>query len=156
MVGPFAPVEDLLGRARGAGQDVWAVTSSLQLTPHLQTYFLRFAPGVLARPELVRFFDGVRHLTNKVAIVRRYELGLTRAVNDAGLGSAVGFPAATLGAGRDNPTLVSWRELMEAGYPFFKRTLLRDPRVMVDANALRDAVGEIFGVDPAPFLEDLG
>ncbi len=152
MVGPFAPLGPLLDRAGAA--EVWAVTSSLQLAPHLQSYFLRFAPGVLAHPELERFFDGVRHLTNKVAIVRRYELGLTHAVRRAGLTSAAGYPAGMLGVGRANPTTAAWRALMESGYPFFKRTLLHDPRVRVDRAVLGDAVREIFAVELEPFLEE--
>lgn len=155
MVGPFAPLEDLMGRAAASGADVWAATSSLQLAPHLQSYFLRFAPGVLDRPELVEFFAGVRHLTNKVAIVRRYELGLTRVIRRAGLRSAAGFPAASLGAGRANPTTAAWRELMEAGHPFFKRTLLHDPRVRVERSVLGEAVWEIFGADLERFLADV-
>lgn len=145
MVGPFSSLRPLL--ARSAGADVWAVTSSLQVAPHLQSYFLRFAPGVLARPELTAFFAGIRHLTNKVAIVRRYELGLTRAVRRAGLRSTAGFPAGSLDVGRSNPTIVAWRELMEQGFPFFKRTLLRDPRVRVERSVLRAAVRDIFGAE---------
>ena len=152
MVGPFAPLGPVLARARDA--DVWAATSSLQISPHLQSYFLRFAPGVLAHPGLVNFFDGVRHLTNKVAVVHRYEIGLTRAVRRAGLRTAAGFPAAALGAGTANPTIVAWRELLEAGYPFFKWTLLRDPRVRVDTAVLRAAVRDIFGADLDDFLGD--
>lgn len=145
MAGPFSSLRPLL--ARSAGADVWAVTSSLQVAPHLQSYFLRFAPGVLARPELTAFFAGIRHLTNKVAIVRRYELGLTRAVRRAGLRSTAGFPAGSLDVGRSNPTIVAWRELMEQGFPFFKRTLLRDPRVRVERSVLRAAVRDIFGAE---------
>jgi len=154
MVGPFAPLAGLLSTAANSGADVWAVTSSLQVSPHLQSYFLRFSPGVLAHPALVEFFAGVRHLTNKVAIVRRYELGLTRTIQRAGLRNAVGFPSSSLAAGRMNPTLVAWRELMEAGYPFFKRTLLRDPRVRVETTVLRAAVRDIFGADLDDFLGD--
>jgi len=151
LVGPFAPLGPLLCRAGAA--EVWAVTSSLQLAPHLQSYFLRFAPGVLAHQDLVRFFDGIRHLTNKVAIVRRYELGLTETIQEAGITSAAGFPAGSLGVGRANPTTAAWRVLMEAGYPFFKRTLLHDPRVLVHRAELADAVANIFGVDLDRFLE---
>jgi len=155
MVGPFAPLGDLVDRAAASGADVWAATSSLQVAPHLQSYLLRFAPGVLDRPEFVEFFGGIRHLDNKVAIVRRYELGLTRVIRRAGLRSAAGFPAGTLGAGRANPTTAAWRELMEAGYPFFKRTLLRDPRVRVERSVLAEAVREIFGADLGRFLADV-
>lgn len=155
MVGPFAPLAPLLARAAHSGTEVWAVTSSLQVTPHLQSYFLSFAPGVLGHPALRRFFSRVTHLDNKVAIVRRHELGLTRAVQGAGLTSAAGFPAGVLGAGRRNPTLVAWRALMERGYPFFKRTLLRDPRVRVPVEDLALAVREIHDIDLTPYLEDL-
>lgn len=153
MVGPFAPIRPVIERARSSGAQVWAATSSLQVAPHLQSYFLRFAPGVLGCRELEEFFHGVRHLSNKVAIVRRYELGLTRAIRHAGLRSAAGFPAGSLGAGRANPTTEAWRELMEAGFPFFKRTLLHDPRVRVERSVLNDAVREIFGADLDRFLE---
>lgn len=153
MIGPFAPLDAVLARAEESAADVWAVTSSLQLAPHLQSYFLRFRPGVLGLPELVTFFDGVRHLTNKVAIVRRYELGLSAAVAAAGLTGVAGFPAASLGAGRHNPTIATWRELMAAGYPFFKRTLLTDPRARVEVDVLRDAVRGLFGADLDAYLD---
>ena len=36
---------------------------------------------------------------------------------------------------------------MEQGFPFFKRTLLRDPRVRVERSVLRAAVRDIFGAE---------
>lgn len=152
MIGPLGSLGGVLHRAGESPADVWAATSSLQVRPHLQSYFLRFRPGVLADPALVAFFDGVRHLTNKMAIVHRYEIGLSRALARAGISTAAGFPSATLGAGTANPTLVAWDALLRAGYPFVKRTLLTDPRVRVPVEVLDRVVQECFGASLGDFV----
>lgn len=152
MLGPFEGLRSLLEVALADPADVWAVTSSLQITSHLQSYFLRFRQGVLAEPALAAHFRSVRHLRRKMAIVRKYELGLTEVVNRAGLRTGVWRSPEQLGVGADNPTLRGWHELLDSGYPFLKRTLLNDQRVLVGADVLADAVRARYGVELADYL----
>lgn len=154
LIGPFGPLGPLLAHARGTGADVTAATSSLQLRPHLQSFFLRFAPGVLARPDLTAFFGGIRHHWNKVAIVRRYELGLTDLLRRSGLATAALFPAGELAVGTRNPTIAGWRELLAAGFPFVKQSLLTDPRAGVAAAEVARAVRELYGTELAEWWEE--
>lgn len=151
ILGPFAPLER--ATARPADADVWAITSTTQIRPHLQSYWLQFRPGVLASPPLVRFFASIRDYENKVAIVRHHEIGLSESLRRAGLVSRVLAPAGDLGVGRVNPTLAAWRELLRRGFPFVKRSLLRDPRVRVPREEVESAVREILGADAAPYLD---
>lgn len=152
IVGPFASLER--ATARPADADVWAITSTTQIRPHLQSYWLQFRPGVLSSPPLVRFFGSIRDYENKVAIVRHHEIGLSEAVGRAGLASRVLAPSGDLGVGRTNPTLAAWQELLRRGFPFVKRSLLRDLRVRVPREEVEVAVRVILGADAAPYLDD--
>lgn len=152
MIGPFASLQPILDAALSSDADIWAVTASLQIRPHLQSFFLRFAPGVLAQPAIERHFRSVRHLRRKMAIVRKYEIGLSDVARRAKLTTALWRSPSALGVGFDNPTTRGWKELLDSGYPFLKRTLLIDERVLVETSALADAVAARYGVDLADYL----
>lgn len=151
MIGPFGSMRPILDAALTSDADLWAVTASLQIRPHLQSFFVRFAPGVLANPAIARHFRSVRHLRRKMAIVRKYEIGLSDVARRARLSTALWRSPTALGVGFDNPTTRGWKELLDSGFPFIKRTILHDERVLVDEETLSDAVRDRYGVDLADY-----
>ncbi len=152
MIGPFGSLQPVLSTALSSDADLWAVTASLQIRPHLQSFFLRFAPEVLANRAIARHFRSVRHLRRKMTIVRKYEIGLSDAARRANLTTALWRSPTALGVGFDNPTTRGWKELLDSGYPFLKRTILHDERVLVDEQTLSDAVRLRYGVELADYL----
>lgn len=129
LVGPLGPLDGLLGRIEASPARVWAATANHWPTDHLQSYLLAFSGGVLAEPPLRRFFAGVGPQPSKTQVIRTYEFGLSSLVAAEGLTTGVGWDQADLGLEPgDDAVLGGWEALLDAGFPFLKRTLLTDPR----------------------------
>lgn len=151
MLGPFGSLKRLIAAARTSDAEVWAASGSLQIRPHLQSFLLRFNPNVWSSVWLEDFFSSVRPQRTKMRVVRSYEIGLSDELRRRGVSTAVYFSPSSLGAGRHNPTLVAWREMLDRGFPFLKRTLLSDPRVRVPYAELAAGVAGAFGTDLSRF-----
>lgn len=125
LVGPVAPLDELVRRIDAGTSDVWAATVNHHPSEHLQSYLLAVRGGALAREPLAWFFAGVRPLESKRAVVEAYEIGLTAAVDAAGLTRETGWTHEELGVPlHADLTLHAWRQLVESGFPFVKRMLL--------------------------------
>jgi hypothetical protein len=85
VYGPLRPLEPLLARMDFGVADVWGMTDSWQSRFHLQSYFVAFGPRAFRHPAFVRFWERVRDLRSKHAVIRDYEIGLTQALLEAGL-----------------------------------------------------------------------
>lgn len=119
----------LIDRMAATGCDFWAVTESLQVRRHYQSYFLGFRKSCLRSAAFRRYCEGIQLLTDKDAIIHRYEIGLRKELTDAGLrGEALipATPTTSALAPKPNPTLHRWREGLAAGSPFVKVQLLRE------------------------------
>lgn len=66
----------------------------------------------------------------------------------------VAYPSNTVVAGGLNPVITGWRRLLEVGFPFVKRELLRDPSVAPDAEDAAAVVAELTGCDVADWTRD--
>ena len=152
MLGPFDALTWIVASARDSHADFWGLTGSLQIRPHVQSYFLRLTPELWSNPRLGEFFSDVRSRRSKMTVVRSYELGLSDLVREIGASTAVAIPPSAVGAGKTNPTIFRWRELLESGVPFLKRTLLTDPRARVPYEDLAAQVSRVFGVELAEYV----
>jgi lipopolysaccharide biosynthesis protein len=152
MAGPFAPLAPLLADFEAAGTDVWSLTDSYQLGHHMQSFFVGFRGGVLAEPALRTFFRRVRVEPTKMDVVERYEVGLTVACLRGGYTMSTRFRAQDLGVGGENPTLAGWHRLIEAGFPFVKRTMINDPSTAPGAEYVEPVLRRKFGVELAEWL----
>lgn len=115
----------LLGRIRGASADVVGLTENFVPHPHLQSFFLAFGPRALATPVLRAVFDGMHALPTKELVIDAYETALTRQLAAAGLTATALFPPLYDDPLSADDTLLRWRELLDAGFPFIKASLLR-------------------------------
>jgi hypothetical protein len=145
IVGPFASLRPLLHDFEATSADVWGLTDNYQYTHHLQSYFMGFRNGVLADGPLRRFFDNVRIEPTKWDIIHRYELGLTRLLSTEGYTAVAAFRAETLVAPGENPVIKGWWKLLENGYPFIKREIVRDPSVAPRSQYVSTQVLAIYG-----------
>jgi len=128
VYGPLVPLGPLLARMTEDGADLWGLTDSVERGWHLQSYFL-LAHASLFRDAAWRgFWPGVVPLPFKRWTVGRYEIGLSRRVIGAGFRVRALFSHDTIvpDGSVANPTLGGWRALLDAGFPFLKRELLRD------------------------------
>ncbi|TDE96113.1 hypothetical protein EXU48_07725 [Occultella glacieicola] len=145
MVGPFASIGPLIADYEATGADVWTMTDSWQIGHHFQSYFVGFRRGILAEAPLRDFFRGIRVEATKMDVVRRYELGLSRACVSAGYALTCRFRSHDLTPDAVNPTLAAWRPLLLSGLPFVKRTLITDPSTGPDTDTIVDVVRATYG-----------
>lgn len=153
LVGPFAPLDELLTQFEQSQADVWALVDTTQEKYHVQSYFVGYRNGVLAEPALQKFWDNIRVEQDKLMIVRRYEIGGTQWLLRHGFSIEVAFPYSTVVAEGFNPTSFGWRQLLAHGFPFVKREMvLNPPELIPDAGDVAAVVRERFGVDVQEWL----
>ena len=97
VYGPLFDLSEILARC-DAGADIWGMTDNWAGGYHLQSYFLLFRGRALVRPELKAFFRSVRPVQSKQWLILRYEIGLTQAMQRAGLRCAALFPYQAVAA----------------------------------------------------------
>ena len=72
--------------------DVWGITDSWERRYHLQSFFLLFRRAAVQSPAFAQFWSTVGYVQSKGWIIRKYELGLTRAFEAGGLRCRALFP----------------------------------------------------------------
>jgi lipopolysaccharide biosynthesis protein len=152
LVGPFGDLGDVISRYEASHADVLGLTNTTQFGPHLQSYFLGFNRGALADPPLAAFWLGIRHQSDKAKVIQRYEIGLGRLLRREGFSQDAIFPYWKVVQDGLNPTISGWRGLLELGFPFLKREILRRPEVAPGGDQAPDVVGRMFGVNVKDWL----
>jgi hypothetical protein len=118
----------LIERLRDSDADMVGLTENRTPHRHLQSYFLAFGPRALASPEFRCALAGMHALPTKELVIDAYETSLTRLLEAAGLSAAALFPPLYDEPRSGDDTTARWRELIDAGFPFVKASLLRSPR----------------------------
>jgi lipopolysaccharide biosynthesis protein len=152
LVGPFAPLDDVIADFEATSADVWGMVESDQFTSHLQSFFRGFGHGVLAEPAMRRFWSDVRVVPDKFALIQQYEFGFTAHLRDHGFSATSFVHHSDVVRDGLNPTILGWRALLEAGVPFVKRELVREPELAPDGRRLPGFVADRYGTDVADWL----
>ena len=152
LAGPFAPIDRLLDHFDRSQADVWGITDTRQLRHHLQSYCLGFKGRCLESPSLSRFWREIRVEASRDAVIERYELGLGRLLERQHFTTDVAIPSWRVVDGDDNPTTIGWRGLLDAGFPFVKRQVLREPDVCPDGASVREELRRRYGVEADEWL----
>lgn len=145
VLGPFTSLAPLLSRFEASEADVWSLTDNQQYFHHLQSYFLGFRGGVLDAGPLRRFFSTVRQERTKWQIIQRNELALSRLLQDNGYLTASMFRSESVVPSGFNPVIAGWRKLLDRGFPFVKREIVRDPSVAPDGEMVAREIHARFG-----------
>ncbi|MFZ5789955.1 MAG: rhamnan synthesis F family protein [Pseudomonadota bacterium] len=85
VFGPLQPLPHILADMDAEKADVWGITDSWERHHHLQSYFLVFSSRALSSEAFRGFWEHVDYLRSKWAIVHLYEIGMTQALEAAGL-----------------------------------------------------------------------
>lgn len=152
LAGPFGDLGDVISRCEVSHADVFGLTSTTQFGPHLQSYFLGFNGGVLADPQLAAFWQGVRHERDKTSVIHRNEIGLGNLLRREGYSQDAAFPYWKVVEDGLNPTIRGWRGLLELGFPFLKREILRTPTVAPGGDQAPDVLRRMFGIEVKDWL----
>jgi lipopolysaccharide biosynthesis protein len=147
LAGPFEPIDHLLASFHDSEVDVWSLTDTTQFGHHLQSYCLGFKHQTLRAAPLARFWRGIRVEPTRDDVIWRYEIGLSQLLHRENytLGAAIRY--GTVVQDGQNPTILGWRSLLDHGFPFVKRELLRRPEVAPDGDQVRPELKRRYGVD---------
>jgi Rhamnan synthesis protein F len=115
----------LLERLRSSADDVVGLTRNYVPHPHVQSFFIAFGPRALAAPVLRAVLDGMHALPTKELVIDAYETALTRQLAATGLSVTALFAPLYHDPRSADDTLIRWRDLLDAGFPFVKASLLR-------------------------------
>jgi rhamnosyltransferase len=163
MIGPVRPLGPVLEEMDARSCDFWGFTRHDEIAPHLQSYFLCFKARVIRSAAWHDFWASVRDETDKKALIRDCEVGLTGFFEERGFASD-SYIAGMRFAGpgqyvwqRRASFLPKWRkidrnhadltmfaapELVAAGTPYIKASLVwgskgrRRPRDIARIRAL--------------------
>lgn len=163
MIGPLRPLAPVLDEMSRRSCDFWGMTRHNEIAAHLQSYFLCFKAPVTRSAAWRGFWASVRDETDKKALVRDYEAGLTpyfeaRGFTADSFVSELQFEGADRFTRQRRATLIpKWRtidrneadltmfaapELVKAGMPYLKASLIwgskgrRRPRDIARIKAL--------------------
>ncbi len=136
VFGPVFPLRPIFEEMSRRDCDFWGMTDSFEIAWHLQSYFLVLKRTAFTSERFKTFFRGVLPYRDKDQVIRSYELGLTRFLQEGGLVPAAFVPMAAwikseaakkrLCARRRNATFFYPMELLRGGMPLVKVQLLRD------------------------------
>lgn len=130
----YGPIDDLkaaVKRLRALPGDLRGMVESLEIAPHLQSWFLLLSPKA-HRSEAFRNIMALDFSAmSKAEIIEKGEVGLSVQCRSAGLASSALFSIAHRADDGDitrfNPSHMLWKELIEIyGVPFIKIELLRN------------------------------
>jgi len=81
VYGPMFDLSEVFEEMARRRCDVWGMTESKEITPHLQSYFLVFERPALQSPAFESFWSKVGILSAKEEVILRYEAGLSTALS---------------------------------------------------------------------------
>jgi lipopolysaccharide biosynthesis protein len=134
--GPVFPLAPIFERMSEAPCDFWGMTDNFEIAWHLQSYFLVFKRSALSSPAFKDFFASVLPYRDKDQVIRSYEVGLTRFLEEHHLVPAAFAPAGAWESSewkrrlarkrKRNSTVYHPLALLKLGMPLVKVQLLRD------------------------------
>ena len=136
VYGPITALPAFVDRLTAHDADFYGALESLEIAPHLQSWFVLLRPSAYrSRAFAELMLVPMPVMSDKLTLVTRYEVGLTRRLVEAGLRYHAAFsPAGQSSIARAhpyNPSHLLWRDVIDAGVPFLKVELLRLNRMRV-------------------------
>ena len=84
VLGPLNDLSHVFLSVCGAPDYVYGLTFSYQIRPHLQSFFLMMGRDVFLRPRITSFFEDVKPLSSRFAVIEAYEIGFSALLLDEG------------------------------------------------------------------------
>jgi lipopolysaccharide biosynthesis protein len=126
IVGPLnaSHFDQLMERVRRCGADVLGLTESQSPLRHVQSFFLVLNARALHSAVLQRVFARMLSLPTKAQVIDVYETRLTQVLTQHGLRCEALFPPLSDDPHSSNDTSFRWAELIRAGFPYVKTSIL--------------------------------
>ena len=176
VVGPLFDLSPLFEDMQSRPCDFWGLTHSVNIRPHIQSYFVCFRRRLTTAPVWEEFWRGVDDKLNKRQVIRKYEVQFKTIFESHGFVGDTYLPQmrksgmervffrrlntalplfVVLDKNQTNPTIHSPLELIENGLPYLKASLLwghnrRQPFPLKKIMALKnvDYDWSLLGLDP--------
>ena len=104
--------------------DFWGMTRNLEWQEHIQSFFFVFKKQVFTSKVFKDFMAGIKEEPNKLDIVTKYEIGLSRLL--IGNGFKFDYAIKYKKKYRSNITIFKWREaILKYKMPLLKCSILR-------------------------------
>ena len=133
--------------------DVWGMVECDQFAPHLQSFFRGFRYGVLAEPPMRRFWRDRAGRPGQVRPDPGLRVRLHRVPGPARLlHDPVRAPQRAWWATGSTRPSSGWQALLDAGVPFVKRELVRNPELAPDGHRIAAVIADRYGTDVADWL----
>ena len=126
IVGPLnvADFDRMMQRIRNSNADVVGLTENHSPLRHVQSFFLVFNHTALHHPAVQHVFRGMLSLPSKGWVIDVYETRLTHMLTIQGLCCESLFPPLSDDSHNSNDTLFRWAQLIGAGFPYVKTSIL--------------------------------
>ncbi|MCH4092205.1 rhamnan synthesis F family protein [Acetobacter sp.] len=148
VFGPFSPLPTLFARMEQKEADVWGIAESLDVLPHLQSWFICFEQHSFHAPAIQRVFLQDFTQMTREELIWHGELGLAVACRTEKLQTAAawsdGQGILSRSIKKTNIMHSHWRRLLRTeAIPFIKTELLRDnPFRLMSVRHWKDALAE--------------
>lgn len=90
-VGPLRPYDRIVAEMAARPVDFWGFTRSARIGPHVQSFFVAFRPWTVASRAFRLFWSDMEPLSDRSKVIRRYEVGMSARLHEAGFTSAAYF-----------------------------------------------------------------
>ncbi len=167
VLGPLFPCEDLFERLTALPNDICGLTANWEYGWHIQSWFVCYKKRAFNSPIFQKFWTDIQVQNRKLDIILKYEVGLQKAMLDAGFTLGVlhnpkktnslglraciwirnfsfSSPMQTIFSFRYllyetvlNPAHFGWDELIRDGIPFVKKELLLKNPLFVNTSRIR-------------------
>jgi rhamnosyltransferase len=64
--------------------DFWGLTGAERVAPHIQSFFIAFRPWVVGSHAFHNFWEEMEPISKRRQVIRRYEVGMSRRLYEAG------------------------------------------------------------------------
>ena len=91
FVGPLLDYDRIFADMDARPVDFWGLTASRELVAHVQSYFVCFRPWVVRSEAFTQFWQRMTPLSDRWQVIKRYEVGLSVALESAGFRWAAYF-----------------------------------------------------------------
>ncbi len=128
IVGPFktAAFDRIIDRIRASKADMVGLTENIWPLLHVQSFFLVFNATALRHAAVSQVFENTLSLPTKDQVIHLYEINLTRYLTQHGLRCEALFPHMSQDMHNANDTYFRWDQLVQAGFPYIKASLLSE------------------------------
>jgi lipopolysaccharide biosynthesis protein len=149
VYGPIGSLAAAINRLTSERADFYGLVESVEVAPHLQSWFLLFEPWVLKNAKFRAIFAQPFSAMTKKQIIARAEISILRQLTNAGFHyralyeiRKAGLAARCFSA---SPMLFLWRELLcDVNVPFVKVRLITDnPPGVENARTIIQVVKQI-------------